>query len=298
MGTEIKITFECHLPDDGEQNAADMEPFHSDDLTPKLSLIGFNSKHKGVQLLHSVLRTYLISWWGLEILPEAQGLGDIIIVNEDMDPVISATERRDTSKPFIILSSTRGSPILLRIASEHELIGGFCRVLYKPGGPSRLRAVLNLCMHALKIGSRSAGSPSPKPHSSSDGTAAETHYLLSGLMPRRNSENDTHTQPVSRPVMSRSTTAYPTAPQWHLAPTVETDEEPEVDVSVDVTMPTIAVGSGGTLLQSSVGSLHMNERRFKILVVEDNSILRNLVYLVSLLVHRRLLISKILGLNG
>lgn len=44
----------------------------------------------------------------------------------------------------------------------------------------------------------------------------------------------------------------------------------------DTTVPTITVGTGRTLLKASVGSLK-SERRFRVLVVEDNSILRNLL---------------------
>jgi len=286
-GTEIKITFEAHLPDAGSHTlaAAEMEPFKFDDSDNPVtvSLVGFDSDHRGVQLLQSILRTYLVSWWGFEVRPEGRK-GDIVILNEVVDPVISATEKRDTSRPFIILSSSRGSPTLLSIASEHELIGGFCRVIYKPGGPSRLRAVLKLCIHALKISSKSQTSTPPRyaypPRDLNDGADA-IEGLISGLAQipsRRNSEKHNRDPPM-RPLMSpRSSTAYPTAPAWKpMSSTVEADEVPDPDLSVDPTMPTIAVGSGGTLLQSSVGTLHTKERRFRVLVVEDNNILRSLL---------------------
>jgi len=41
--------------------------------------------------------------------------------------------------------------------------------------------------------------------------------------------------------------------------------------------PTIPIGSGGSLLKSSVGIINAKDHRYRVLVVEDNSILRNLI---------------------
>lgn len=282
IGTEIKITFDAQVPENAGHNTGDVESFKFDDPANPVtvSLLGFDSNHRGAQLLRSVLQTYLVTWWGFGIRPGEDG--DIVILNEDIDPVIAATGRRDTSRPFIILSSSRGSPALLNTASEHELIGGFCRVLLKPGGPSRLKAVLKLCIHALRISARSQISTPVQKSSPSELTEGvhALESLLSGLAlipSRRNSENNQSVP--KRPLMSpRSTTAHPTAPVWKpLSSTSETDDESDDSNLDDPAMPTIAVGTGGTLLQSSIGALQAHERRSRILVVEDNSILRGLL---------------------
>jgi hypothetical protein len=290
-GTEIKITFSAEIPEDGEGSVSEMEPFRFDDSVnpPTVSLVGFNDHdHKGVQLLHSVLRIYLTSWWGFEIRPEGPEYGDIVILNDDLLPVITATEQHDTSRPFIILSALRGNPAIMAVASEHERIGGFCRIVYKPGGPSRLRSILNLCLHALKMGERfQPSTPQGRRHNGGPGGqsfAVEDRAVSGSYIPRRNSEegtNRSHTYP-SRPAMTpRSSTAHPSASPWtSLSLTAKKDKILDFDV-----VPTISVGSGGTLLKSSVGTIDTKERRFRILVVEDNSILRNLLCVLCCFVH-------------
>ncbi|KAK7454471.1 hypothetical protein VKT23_011227 [Stygiomarasmius scandens] len=283
VGTEIKITFFAEIPDEPEDIDPPEVP-NKPGAQHSVSLIGFDSSHRGVQLLHSVLRTYLIERWGLEICPPEQGYGDIIILNEDISPLKAATERRDASRPFIILSSTRGSPELMSAASEHELIGGFCRFVYKPGGPSRIWTALNLCVQSIKIKSQSSS-----PHGQySEGQQREVNNqasvlngpLTPAIPPRRNSEDKStfHVRPTIGP---RANTVHPTsASSWKMSVLHEKDEKDEKDKETpdpDTVEPTITVGAGGTLLKSSVGTLQPKEQKIKILVVEDNTILRNLL---------------------
>ncbi|KAF7330327.1 Histidine kinase [Mycena venus] len=274
IGTEIKVIFTAQIPSD-EETVSEMEPFKFDDpIHPvTVSLVGFEDEHKGVQLLHTVIQTYLVSWWGFEVRPPEQDYGEIVILNEDVEPVKKATAERNTSRPFVILSTLRGNPGVMAIASEHERIGGFCRIIYKPGGPSRLYALLKLCLHAIKIG-RSGGSSPHQEHEQDEPVAAITH------VPRRNSEETRHVwASSSRPTMSpRSSTAHPLMAQsWQALSSMAEKEEPPVieeDGEIDTT---INIGPGGTLLRSSMGTISSEERRFRVLVVEDNSILRNLL---------------------
>jgi len=277
-GTEIKVTFLAGCSEgDNYHTTPEMEPFNVDGTPlPTVSLIGFGGPHKGTRLLNNVIRTYLTTWWGFQIYPGPE-YGDIVILNEDPAPVVAATERRDTSHPFVILSAARGSPAIMSIASEHERIGGFCRILYKPGGPSRLRAVLKLCNHALKIGSSRLPSPTLNDNS--------IHPVISGErtgsgsnVPRRNSEEShsfTRSTGARRPVMTpRSSTAHPVPVAGRISPpTLRSNEA----VDLDNTDTTVTVGSGGTLLRSSIGSMDKSPHRSRVLVVEDNSILRNLL---------------------
>ncbi|KAF8896214.1 hypothetical protein BD779DRAFT_1668047 [Infundibulicybe gibba] len=286
-GTEIKVTFYAEALDDNEDAATEMEPFKFDDLSkiPTISLVGFDdTEHKGTQLLSTVLQTYLTAWWGFKVDMESV-TGDIVIINTDPSPIVTATEERDTSRPFIILSSARGNPAVMAIASEHERIGGFCRIIYKPGGPSRLRSILKLCVHTLNIGSRSRG-PSPQGQHNSDSPQPtvtpderERHTAPSPI-PRRNSEESRlwpRAYPPRPSMTPRSTTAHPFTASWQvLPPTAEKVTMPEVDTTIP-TIPTVDVGTSGTLLKSSIGTIDMKERQFRVLVVEDNSILRNLL---------------------
>jgi hypothetical protein len=276
IGTEIKVTFTAQIPGD-DTTAPAMEPFKFDDpIHPvTVSLVGFDDDHKGVQLLYTVMQTYLVSWWGFEVRPSEQDYGEIVLLNEDVEPVKKATAERDTSRPFIILSTLRGNPGVMAVASEHERIGGFCRILYKPGGPSRLYGLLKLCLHAIRIGRSGASSPHGE-------TERDEPMLPVTHVPRRNSEESHNVQTVSRrPMMSpRSTTVHPlSSTSWRTLSSTAEKEEPGTppieDGDVD---PTISIGAGGTLLRSSMGTINSDERRFRVLVVEDNSILRNLLY--------------------
>ncbi|KAK0469894.1 uncharacterized protein EV420DRAFT_1257474 [Desarmillaria tabescens] len=294
VGTEIKVTFPAELTDEGNEGfGADMGPFKFDDCDhpASVSLVGFGHDHRGVQLLESVLRSYLTSW-GFEVREEEESkLGDIVIINEEVDLVINATERHDTMRPFIVLSGSRGSPKVLSVASEHERIGGFCRILYKPGGPSRLQAALKLCIHALKIQSQSPGAnfsdrmEGLHPDVTIDGITPSPS--MSVISTRRNSE-ETGKFPMSRPTLPRSITAHPLpSTSWKgglmnrergtAGSSSEQITEEEKPNESETFSPTINVGTGGTLLKSSVGTIQTRVSRFKILVVEDNSILRSLL---------------------
>ncbi|KAF7424282.1 His Kinase A domain containing protein [Pleurotus ostreatus] len=272
LGTELKVTFSADvLPtDEGGYLPSSTDMFRFDDPNnpPTVALVGFDTSHPGVQLLFTVTRNYLVSWWGFNaIQTEDPGLGDIVIINNDPSAIVAATERRDTARPFLIFSALRGSPALMAIASDHENIGGFCRIVYKPGGPSRLRTILNLAMHALKIVTRSQSiSPSGDPNT-------EGSRVIGSPIPRRNSE-EISTIRGSRPFFPRSSTAHPGVTSWKaLVSPIEADESPEPEI----VGPTIPIGNGGTLLKSSVGTIDVAVRRFRVLVVEDNSILRTLL---------------------
>jgi hypothetical protein len=290
-GTEIKVTFTAEtVKDNGEFDYGSMK-FDDPSKPPTVSLVGFDLEHRGLKLLYEVLTTYLVSWWGFPIHPDDGGLGDIVIVNDDPSPVVSATVAKDTSRPFIILSASRGSPKIMTIASDHERIGGFCRIVYKPGGPSRLCAVLKLCLHALKISAQSRSSSSAgnvkTGESVRDSSALEVEEgpLSSVTIPRRHSEGRSSWPPIQSnrpPMFPRSSTALPISSGWStLASTLENDEHPIGSPNANSghsPTSTISIGAGGTLLKSSIGTINTSERRFRILVVEDNSILRNLLF--------------------
>lgn len=129
VGTEIKITFSAEVAEADEAQMLEMGPLKLDDFLspPTVSLVGFENRHRGIQLLRSVLGTYMTTWWGLQVRdPDDGELGNIIVLNEDVSLVVEATSKRDTSHPFIVLSASRGNPSIMSVVSEHELIGGFC----------------------------------------------------------------------------------------------------------------------------------------------------------------------------
>ncbi|TFK72969.1 hypothetical protein BDN72DRAFT_876194 [Pluteus cervinus] len=263
-GTEIKVTFTAERVEPLDP-VVDTNSSHFEGLPhrPTVTLLGFDVPQKGFQLLKTVICTYLVSWWGFEI-QTGPGHGDIVIVNDDPAPLIAATERRDITRPFILLSAARGGPTSMTIASDYERIGGFCRILYKPTGPIRLRAVLNLCLHALNIGNRARD---PIPEDPVSNPPVDDNELRGSGSPlfRRNSEERSALQ---RPLMTpRSLTVHPTGTVKLLASKSEAGNS----------LSTVTIGSGGTLLQSSLRDLATSHRGIRVLVVEDNNILRTLL---------------------
>ncbi|KAJ3567888.1 hypothetical protein NP233_g6075 [Leucocoprinus birnbaumii] len=208
VGTEIKVTFSAEVDDD-EYGEKEYEPNYMEPIStesgslPTISLVGFEAPHRGTILLNRVLRSYLTTWWHFDVVTGAQN-GDIVILNEDAGPVIAATENHDVSRPFVILSSARGSPSIMHVATEHERIGGFCRILYKPGGPSRLRSILKLAVRTITFGNCLERSITSE--GSSNYTVDEAGFRV----PRRNSEEGYSKR---RPSMApRSTSAFPALP--------------------------------------------------------------------------------------
>jgi len=286
VGTEIKVTFFAEPVEEDESSQKVSDSLNQDHIV-KVSLVGFDDPHRGVQLLRRVLTHYLVSWWGFQIAPPG-ALGDIVVANEDLSVLQLAIEQREIRRPFILLTVSRGERHLTATVTEFERLGGFCRILYKPGGPSRLRHALKLCIHALKISRRSSPAPEITPHLSNP-ILSSSSDLPTGVM-RRNSEDPAtaadHSD-VRRPSLGRrSITVHPVS-SWSGMPAPDEDDASQdgaqptrarsFSQSQSSTSPTIPVGdTGGSLLKSSIGALG-SRKNVRVLVVEDNSILRNLL---------------------
>jgi hypothetical protein len=308
VGTEIKVTFQAEVVrHEGDSLLTHVDSPLRLEEPYLVSLIGFNDEHRGVQLLRRVVVHYVVDWWGCSLAP-TDDAGHVAIVNEDTAPVVDALRRRDSTRPFVILTTSRGDDHLMGIVNEYERIGGFCRVLYKPGGPSRLRAMLKLCLHALKISRHST----PK-LTTADGAVAHipgdsppVPFELSGEhgsapapVTRRYSEDQpaAGTSALMRPGMGpRSITVHPAGTWSDLPPEPGEPYDPydydgngrrraRSSSQASPLSPTIAVGMGATLLKSSLGSLGARKGA-RVLVVEDNNILRNLLWVPSFLYSR------------
>ncbi|KAM6504265.1 atypical/HisK protein kinase [Amanita muscaria] len=285
-GTEIRVTFLAGKPDGNENPSVDMALFsqEAESLSrPTISLVGFDTPtgHKGVQLQRNLLLAYLKTWWNFKIVsPE---YGDVVIVNEDSTPVKTATEEHNTHHSFIIMSAARVIPTLMATASDYERIGGFCRILYKPGGPTRLWTTLKLALHNIKIGSRSRCTSADGNmengllHSTSMSVMIEQNCGVpkSGSLFRRKSEDykDRHPRSLARrPSMTPRTPTNFMTSTWNRASSYMERGRSQEEVP-----PTINIGTGGTLLRASIGSSGKLQRQYRVLVVEDNNILRNLL---------------------
>ncbi|PIL35743.1 hypothetical protein GSI_02473 [Ganoderma sinense ZZ0214-1] len=296
VGTEIKVTFTAEPVENANEPSsqrADFAKIFDDAHRPTISFLSFDETVRGVELLQRVLTHYLVTDWQFPLAEEGKR-GDIVVVNEDPTPVTLAIGSKDASRPFIILSSARGDPRLMAIVNEYEHIGGFCRIVYKPVGPRRLITALKLSLHALNIGKSShtitASGQILRPGSSSRPSPFEHADPASSVLSRRNSEETAGEHPTlklspQRPSLGpRAITAHPLTSWSHLPATTE-QEEPESDSppnsprmsqTPSSQSPTVSVGTGGTLLKSSIGTVEP-QGPLRVLVVEDNSILRNLL---------------------
>ncbi|PCH42325.1 histidine kinase, partial [Wolfiporia cocos MD-104 SS10] len=285
VGTEIKITFNAEAVEDEDVPTSDEElkKVYAHLERPTISLIGFNEPHRGVQLLRSVVKSYLVSRWDF-VVAEEDPSGQIIVANEDLTPVANAVENKQSNQPFIILSSLRGDPRLMNTVSEYERIGGFCRIVYKPVGPVRLYSALKMCLHVLNMEKRPNSSPTlPKALASASAVTDLEDGIVGGTFPRRFSEeNNVNAQRLRPSLGPRAATVHPLASWSHMTLSSEPDgiePEPPDQVSTAPNSPnssTVSVGAGGTLLKSSVGALGV-QGPVRVLVIEDNNILRGLL---------------------
>ncbi len=284
VGTEIRITFDAAISED-EPPIAEVDRFDIHGKQPRVTLLGFDDGTKGTTLLRSVMEMYLKTWWGFEVVDSKSGsLGDVLIVNEDVGRLATALEAKDIQRPFILLASGRADADVMATIYDFDRVGGFCRLVAKPAGPSRLRQVLKACIGMITFressrrstpttrsfdANRSSTIPGP-PSLSSD--------LLAGpsTMSRRVSQ-ETGMHSVSRPRLGpRAQTFHPVLPISRPSSSQHSPAATPVALPEHQGEITITVGSGGTLLKTSVGTL---ERlgKIHILVVEDNEILRSLL---------------------
>ncbi|OJT04860.1 Sensor histidine kinase AruS [Trametes pubescens] len=292
VGTEIKVTFNAEAvdsPSEPTSFASELAKVLEHGQRPTISLLAFDESIRGVQLLRKVLKQYIESDWGFT-LTDDDSAGDIVIVNEDPTPVTAAIEAKDAARPFIILSSARGDPRLMAIVNEYEHIGGFCRIVYKPVGPCRLVSALKLSLHALNIGQAPRPTPSlhqPAHRPESPSRSSSFDLPEGGHFAGKYSEEatgDSTSAFLQRPPLGpRAVTAHPLASWAHMPSTAEQDESElesapnSPQMSPIPSSSTISVGMGGTLLKSSVNTVIEPNGPPRVLVVEDNSILRNLL---------------------
>ena len=290
VGTDIKVVFEAEILEEDSSNIQD--PFFFDDQMrpPVISFLGFKKRVRGVELLSEVLRKYLITWWGFTPQREGAELGDIVILNEDPSPIVTALEKMDNRRSFIILSSSRGSPRVMGICNAYENNGGFCRVVHKPGGPFRLRTALKQLLRARqrrqhRMPSFTHSGMSSEESVSLQSTIFADDYSESAMDKHRRGSIDSW--PDQHTFLSTSISGV----AMSISPDSEKDIVFPPDGEQTVTMQStsnsaLAVGVNGTLLKASVGSVGSPKPRRKALVVEDNNILRNLLWVISSLFVR------------
>jgi len=288
VGTDIKVVFEAEMLEE-ESNIQDPFFFGDQVRQPIISFLGFKKRVRGVQLLREVLCKYLITWWGFTPQQEGAELGDIVILNEDPSPIVTALEKMEDHRSFIILSSSRGSPRVMGICNAYENSGGFCRIVHKPGGPFRLRTALKQLLRARQRRQRRMPSFTNSGMSSEESVSLQSTIFVDNYSEstverhRRGSIDNWPDQPtlLSTGISGVTMSISPESEKHIVFRSADSEQT--------VTMPstgnsTLAIGATGTLLRTSVGSVGSTKLRRKVLIVEDNNILRNLLWVISSLV--------------
>ncbi|KAG6373418.1 Fph type histidine kinase [Boletus reticuloceps] len=268
VGTDIKVIFEAEISEEDSSNIQD--PFFFDDQLqpPVISFLGFKKRGRGAQLLSEVLRKYSITWWGFTPQREDAELGDIVILNEDPSPVVTALEKMDNHRSFIILSSSRGSPRIMELCNAYENNGGFCRVVHKPGGPFRFRTALKQLLRARQRRQHRLASFTNSGMSSEESVSLQS-TIADDYSEPNGSIDDWPDQPT---LLYTGISGVAVS----ISPDSEMVFKP-ADGEQTVNNSTLVAGAGGTLLKTPVGSVRPTKPHRKVLVVEDNNILRSLL---------------------
>lgn len=314
VGTEIRIIFEAPMTPADPREFDELGDWSKDGFKtpPSISLLGFNDDgSRGHKLLKQVLTGYLKEWWHFNITPGDSELGDILVLNEEIELVRKLIDRGDCLRPLVIISSARGDPYVINLVDDYERAGGFARIIFKPIGPTSFQQVLRLCVRILCVGlpAQHRAMPTQSSHpsngewmSSGERLVAQDLVIGSGgpLNRRRSDGHDKDVLSLSRPALpprSRTYNLQLTAGlSSHHSPLTD-DHEMDIPSSPSAT---ISVGAGGLLLKTSVGSLEPG-RPIHVLVVEDNSILRELLYVllfVSLVLIYAIRLSSVKWLRG
>lgn len=312
VGTEIRIIFEAQT-EPSEVKEPDELGNDWNQLgfsqAPLVSLLGLGNT-PGQDLLKRVITGYLERWWHFRVSFSETELGDILLVNEEIDIVRDLVEGCKCGRPLVLMSSARGDPYVISAMDTYERAGGFARIIFKPVGPGALHAVLKLCIEALRSGvSRQRGSSSRSSISSlSDVVTSPTgeRYISRDLvvgastLNRRRSDGTDPTLPIpARPTLGpRSIThSYLTKDLVPVSAPPASASIREEPLDPDNSSTAILVGSGGLLLKSSVGALGSG-RPIRVLVVEDNSILRELLYVLFVAFLLFIVLTWLLGSSG
>ena len=307
MGTEIRVSFEAEVIDDEDDSVSSSSSVTSLSSSPghghSISLVGFHTEHRGHMLSLEVLSMYAAAW---QFDLDPNGAGDVIVINDEEDELARA---QNADRPIIYLTSGRhGRVAVIRDAIIRS--GGSCQLMYKPIGPSSLRATLEQAVQFIERDNDMGDMHEPltptvedRPSISrgSSGASVESNSTVSELsfkksekldpraplMRRRSEENEA--QPtLQRPSMAPRGLTYHHAPVKTVpsfasneaqTPSSAGSPQPGSPTSTVSTLSTISLADGGVMLKSAAVPIEgaKRERQPRVLVVEDNVINRRVL---------------------
>ncbi|KAG9029587.1 His Kinase A domain containing protein [Tulasnella sp. JGI-2019a] len=292
VGTEIRLVTDVNV-------VAKSEPVRRivDASQPvTVSLIGFDTDHKGTVLLRETMNSYLVNWWGFTISEDQDGIyGDILLVNEDAAVIEELIAGREFMRPVVLLSAARGDAQVVAAMNMFEQLGGWCRLVFKPSGPVRLGDAFTTAVSKLDVMRGSPASSASGSYHSIEGRLPDEGYfgipfastfrgplpvkssLLSSINRRRSAD---HHEQEFRPMMVHQNSAFATpTPRTGLlaALTNDTGSPRQLYSHPSNSVSTLDLGEDGSvMLKSVVGSTDANRKPI-VLIVDDNVVNRNLL---------------------
>lgn len=254
VGTEIKISFDVEEIKPGAADVCLRGRF--DGLS--VCMLGFSS-HRGQQELHSTLSTVLKDWWGVSLTDSINGAG-VLLVNEDIQFLSDLVTNQQFSIPVILLTSARGDQRMMGIVKSFERSGGFCRLIFKPGGPSRLFTALGECNEFRAGNFYNLSSAHNRPNS--PGSPSLSSY-------RTNSQTRSTTGLTSNgsPSAQKEIEFFQQSPQSSFSEEARYEGEFETSKSLNDFSTVPLADEGSVMLESATGTLSANKKPRVLVVV-------------------------------
>lgn len=296
VGTEIRLIMQVDAIAKDEERPI-VSPPHS--IT--VNMLGFSQDHKGVLLLKETMVNYLVDWWAFGVVGDEDiTAGDILFINEDIAIINDLTAARQFNRPVVLLTSRRGDESVMAATNEFEKFGGWCRIVFKPSGPIRLEHAFRTAASKLDVLRRSPPSsagysslsfrtaPSTASHSGSataspintprdEGDLHLTPTPMSVLTRRRSEEVEAKHRP---PLGTRSSTYTSTTLRQESQPPLPLEDDEIAEPGPSGSSPPqtlVTIAEDGSVMLKSVLGTTTPERRLVVLLVDDNSINRNLL---------------------
>lgn len=254
------------------------------------------------------MTSYLVDRWAFGIAGNDDiTAGDILFISEDEGIINELTDANQFSRPVVLLTSKRGDSLVMKAAREFEKLGGWCQLVFKPSGPVRLEDAFRAAVAWMGTG---VVRSSPSSSTDSNHTPFHTHH---GSSSESTSLTDASTDsPIATPPQQYALLAGPSSPglarrhsdihdaaprpsfgtrsstfSYALTDLQHDDERqspfedltPKAETSDNVCLGQALVAieeKGSVILESVIGSTSP-DRKFVVLVIDDNVINRNLL---------------------
>ncbi|PWN47652.1 hypothetical protein IE53DRAFT_320841 [Violaceomyces palustris] len=150
QGTDIRVTCELELCDENDTEGPIYKPATDVNQSRSVSLLGF-TESRGNEDLCCALVSYFRDWWKFRIIkPETDDLGDLVMINDNLELLHEIHQRSKGSlPPVIFLTSGRGDSDIAAACEKYHASGGIARILFKPAGPSKIESVVDFCIQCL-----------------------------------------------------------------------------------------------------------------------------------------------------